>query len=353
MSLAKVTPILSLFIKENFASRKNEQPTEIFSSLTKQWKNLNKADKMVSVTETLFVPNCLNLGLCLSIHFWLPVNYIPTLKRRAPQTGEEFERGSLEAANTFGEEKKAGGNDQRPMSGWMLFVKEKAVKGAADIGRKQQDIIKELAIVWKSLSKSDKDAYNERAKILSKGGENVLFNWTIVHDMVKYSVVSILLVFVVVDCDDRELVRLQIGVKKRADNCEIRSRKGDILNVHYVGMLEDGTEFDSSRSRNKPFIFTLGMGQVIKMRDVSECCDLLLEDLKFPFEFCKSHDFYDREFCNGWDQGLLNMCEGEQRRLAIPSDLAYGISGSPPKIPPDTSLKFDIELLKIEREADL
>nr|AAD01594.1 peptidyl-prolyl cis-trans isomerase [Dirofilaria immitis] len=137
--------------------------------------------------------------------------------------------------------------------------------------------------------------------------------------MVKYSVASILLVFVAVDCDDRELVRLQIGVKKRADNCEIRSRKGDIINVPYVGMLEDGTEFDSSRSRNNPFIFTLGMGQVIK----------------------------------GWDQGLLNMCEGEQRRLAIPSDLAYGISGSPPKIPPDTSLKFDIELLKIEPEADL
>uniref|UniRef100_A0A0R3S5X7 peptidylprolyl isomerase n=1 Tax=Elaeophora elaphi TaxID=1147741 RepID=A0A0R3S5X7_9BILA len=135
--------------------------------------------------------------------------------------------------------------------------------------------------------------------------------------MLKSNVISILLILVVVYCDDRELARLQIGVKKRIDNCEMRSRKGDTLNVHYVGMLEDGTEFDNSRSRNKPFIFTLGMGQVIK----------------------------------GWDQGLLNMCEGEQRRLAIPSDLAYGSPGSPPKIP--RSLKFDIELLKIEREGDL
>ncbi|CAG9532430.1 unnamed protein product [Cercopithifilaria johnstoni] len=137
--------------------------------------------------------------------------------------------------------------------------------------------------------------------------------------MLKCNIIHILLVLVVVCCEDRELARLQIGVKKRVDNCEMRSRKGDTLNVHYVGMLEDGTEFDNSRSRNKPFIFTLGMGQVIK----------------------------------GWDQGLLNMCEGEQRRLAIPSDLAYGSSGSPPKIPPDASLKFDIELLKIEREGDL
>lgn len=43
------------------------------------------------------------------------------------------------------------------MSGWMLFVKEKAVKGVADIGKKQQDIIRELAVVWKSLPKSEKD----------------------------------------------------------------------------------------------------------------------------------------------------------------------------------------------------
>uniref|UniRef100_A0A915PME9 peptidylprolyl isomerase n=1 Tax=Setaria digitata TaxID=48799 RepID=A0A915PME9_9BILA len=135
----------------------------------------------------------------------------------------------------------------------------------------------------------------------------------------RYDIILMLVVLVVVACDDKELVRLQIGIKKRVDSCEMRSRRGDTLNVHYVGTLEDGTEFDSSRSRNKPFTFTLGMGQVIK----------------------------------GWDQGLLNMCEGEQRRLAIPSELAYGSFGSPPTIPPDANLKFDVELLKIEREGDL
>ncbi|VDM95848.1 unnamed protein product [Thelazia callipaeda] len=135
----------------------------------------------------------------------------------------------------------------------------------------------------------------------------------------KSALVLLLSLFALVHCEDKKSARLQIGVKKRVDNCEMRSKKGDTLSVHYVGTLEDSTEFDSSKTRNKPFVFTLGMGQVIK----------------------------------GWDQGLLNMCEGEQRRLTIPSDLAYGSSGSPPKIPPDATLKFDIELLKIEREKDL
>ncbi|VDN18695.1 unnamed protein product [Gongylonema pulchrum] len=120
--------------------------------------------------------------------------------------------------------------------------------------------------------------------------------WT---SVLKCVLATALLMVVVVDGDDKKTARLQIGVKKRVDNCQLRSRKGDSLSVHYVGTLEDGTEFDSSRSRNKEFTFTLGMGQVIK----------------------------------GWEQGLLNMCEGEQRRLTIPSDLAYGKSGSPPKIP--------------------
>ncbi|TRY54166.1 hypothetical protein DNTS_034841, partial [Danionella cerebrum] len=96
-----------------------------------------------------------------------------------------------------------------------------------------------------------------------------------------------------------EKKKLQIGIKKRVDNCPIKSRKGDILNMHYTGKLEDGTEFDSSIPRNQPFTFTLGTGQVIK----------------------------------GWDQGLLGMCEGEKRKLVIPSELGYGDRGAPPKIP--------------------
>ncbi|XP_056657509.1 peptidyl-prolyl cis-trans isomerase FKBP2 isoform X1 [Monodelphis domestica] len=81
--------------------------------------------------------------------------------------------------------------------------------------------------------------------------------------------------------------KLQIGVKKRVEHCPLKSRKGDVLHIHYSGRLEDGTEFDSSLQHDQPFVFSLGTGQVIK----------------------------------GWDQGLLGMCEGEKRKLVIPSEL--------------------------------
>ncbi|CAB4020001.1 peptidyl-prolyl cis-trans isomerase FKBP2 [Paramuricea clavata] len=81
--------------------------------------------------------------------------------------------------------------------------------------------------------------------------------------------------------------RLNIGVKKRVKDCKVKSQNGDTLHMHYTGTLKDGTEFDSSIPRGDPFVFTLGTGQVIK----------------------------------GWDQGLLNMCEGEKRKLVIPPSL--------------------------------
>lgn len=112
--------------------------------------------------------------------------------------------------------------------------------------------------------------------------------------------------------------KLQIGVKKRPETCDTKSKNGDRLSMHYTGTLDDGTEFDSSIPRNEPFVFTLGVGQVIK----------------------------------GWDQGLLNMCEGEKRKLVIPSDLGYGERGAPPKIPGGATLTFEVELLKIERKDD-
>ena len=122
---------------------------------------------------------------------------------------------------------------------------------------------------------------------------------------------------------ESKVTKLQIGVKKRipADECTIKSRKGDKLSMHYTvkytlfrqllstskglekwhgtsiqhkrvtfclqGKLEDGTEFDSSIPRGSPLDFTLGMGQVIK----------------------------------GWDQGLMGMCQGEKRKLSIPPHL--------------------------------
>jgi len=84
--------------------------------------------------------------------------------------------------------------------------------------------------------------------------------------------------------------------------------------MHYTGKLDTGVKFDSSRDRNKPFKFTLGVGQVIA----------------------------------GWDSGLEGMCVGERRTLVIPADQAYGEAGVGTVIPPCSTLIFDVELIDIE-----
>jgi peptidylprolyl isomerase len=92
---------------------------------------------------------------------------------------------------------------------------------------------------------------------------------------------------------------------------------GDGVSVHYSGYLEDGTMFDSSVQREEPYIFVLGQGSVIP----------------------------------GWDEGLVGMTKGEKRQLRIPADLAYGEAGSPPVIPPNATLIFDIEMVEISPDA--
>uniref|UniRef100_A0A8R1XZE7 peptidylprolyl isomerase n=1 Tax=Onchocerca volvulus TaxID=6282 RepID=A0A8R1XZE7_ONCVO len=92
--------------------------------------------------------------------------------------------------------------------------------------------------------------------------------------------------------------------------------KGDSVYVHYVGTLENGEQFDSSRDRSEPFNFTLGNGQVIK----------------------------------GWDLGVASMKKGEKCDLICRADYAYGENGSPPKIPGGATLKFEIELLSWQGE---
>ncbi len=89
---------------------------------------------------------------------------------------------------------------------------------------------------------------------------------------------------------------------------------GQLYVVHYTGWLRDGTKFDSSRDRNEPIRFVQGQRRVIA----------------------------------GWDAGFEGMRVGGKRRLFIPYQLAYGIPGRPPAIPPCAELIFDVELLGVE-----
>jgi peptidylprolyl isomerase len=93
------------------------------------------------------------------------------------------------------------------------------------------------------------------------------------------------------------------------------AKKGATVTVQYVGVLyEDGSEFDASWNRNEPFPFELGAGMVIP----------------------------------GWDEGVAGMKVGGRRKLIIPPDQAYGPQGQPPTIPPEATLVFVVDLLKVE-----
>ncbi|MBI2389538.1 MAG: FKBP-type peptidyl-prolyl cis-trans isomerase [Deltaproteobacteria bacterium] len=91
------------------------------------------------------------------------------------------------------------------------------------------------------------------------------------------------------------------------------AHKGSAVSVHYVGQLQDGTVFDSSRARDQPFTFIIGQGKVIR----------------------------------GWEQGVPGMRVGGKRKLIVPPQLGYGEDGQPPKIPGNATLVFEIELLHV------
>ncbi len=90
-------------------------------------------------------------------------------------------------------------------------------------------------------------------------------------------------------------------------------KSGDTISIHYTGTLQDGTVFDSSRTRGQPFETKIGVGQLIK----------------------------------GWDMGIPGMKVGGKRKLTIPYHLAYGEAGIPGTIPEKATLIFEVELMAI------
>jgi len=89
---------------------------------------------------------------------------------------------------------------------------------------------------------------------------------------------------------------------------------GKNVTVHYTGVLENGTKFDSSVDRGQPFVFRIGAGEVIP----------------------------------GWDEGVISMKVGGKRKLVIPPHLAYGAAGAGGVVPPNATLIFEVELLDVE-----
>ena len=99
----------------------------------------------------------------------------------------------------------------------------------------------------------------------------------------------------------------------RVGNGEV-AKEGSHVRVHYSGWLTTGKKFDSSVDRGQPFDFTIGNGEVIK----------------------------------GWEEGVAGMKVGGKRQLRIPPELGYGADGSPPDIPANATLIFDIQLLAVQ-----
>jgi FKBP-type peptidyl-prolyl cis-trans isomerase len=117
------------------------------------------------------------------------------------------------------------------------------------------------------------------------------------------------------NADEQPMISTPSGLQFRDDvvGTGQQANAGNHVTVHYTGTLMDGRKFDSSKDRGKPFEFDLGAGRVIR----------------------------------GWDEGVEGMKVGGRRTLVIPPDLGYGSRGAGGVIPPNATLRFEVELLGV------
>jgi len=153
-------------------------------------------------------------------------------------------------------------------------------------------------------------------------------NTAIIRNMVKGIIILVFVVFIIIlilfgnaskqtPTPSATITQNKVEELKIEDlvvGTGIEAVGGKTVTVNYLGTLTNGTKFDSSYDRGAPFSFNLGAGEVIK----------------------------------GWDQGVVGMKVGGKRKLTIPSSLGYGETGAGEVIPPNSTLIFEVELLKVE-----
>ena len=159
--------------------------------------------------------------------------------------------------------------------------------------------------------------------------------------------------------------KLQIGIKKRVENCTVKSKRGDLLHMHYTVTLNYLPNIFIN------FTFPFFFFSIMWFIGYSGGRNWIWQQYPtrstphFHPGFGTSHSWMGPRFDGvrslfwlfQFHVLLMNcinrMCEGEKRKLVIPSDLGYGASGAPPKIPGDATLIFHVELIKIERKDEL